>query len=167
MHYAGRGRKQHRCPDLCSGSRRASVIQTFPKPGALVTFGKARTLAASLRGIQNLHQQYVAQLKERVISDLRRLPPASFETFSKELLEVYGFEDTHVTQVSGDGGIDGYGKLKVGLAHLNVAFQCKRWTRGNIQRTESDKFRGAAQGDFEQGIFSQQRRSPKGRSTLQ
>ena len=69
------------------------------------------------------------------------------------MLDVYGFEETHVTQVSGDGGIDGYGKLKVGLAHLNVAFQCKRWTKGNIQRTEIDKFRGAAQGDFEQGIF--------------
>jgi len=48
---------------------------------------------------------------------------------------------------SADGGIDGYGKLKVGLAHLNVAFQCKRWTKGNIQRTEIDKFQDAAQGE--------------------
>lgn len=127
--------------------------QRGSKPRVSVTSGKTRSLAASLREIQNLHEQYVAQLKERVISDLRRLPPAAFETFAKELLEVYGFEDTHVTQVSGDGGIDGYGKLKVGLAHLNVAFQCKRWTKGNIQRTEIDKFRGASQGDFEQGIF--------------
>jgi restriction system protein len=85
--------------------------------------------------------------------ELRRLSPAAFETFARELLRVYGFEDLHVTKVSGDGGIDGYGKLRVGLAHLNVAFQCKRWTKGNIQRTEIDKFRGAAQGDFEQGIF--------------
>lgn len=36
---------------------------------------------------------------------------------------------------------------------MNVAFQCKRWTKGNIQRPEIDKFRGAIQGDFEQGIF--------------
>lgn len=114
---------------------------------------KSKSLAASLREIQVLHEQYVEQLKERVIADLRRLPPAAFEIFAKQLLDVYGFEDTHVTKVSGDGGIDGYGKLKVGLAHLNVAFQCKRWTRGNIQRTEIDKFRGAAQGDFEQGLF--------------
>lgn len=115
--------------------------------------GKLRSLAVSLEEIQKLHEEYVAQLKQRVIADLRRLPPASFETFAKELLEVYGFEGAQVTQVSGDGGIDGYGKLKVGLAHLNVAFQCKRWAKGNIQRTEIDKFRGAAQGDFEQGIF--------------
>lgn len=114
---------------------------------------KARSLSSSLRQLQDLHEQYVAQLKDRVIAELRRLSPASFETFAKELLEVYGFEDTHVTSISGDGGIDGYGKLKVGLAHLNVAFQCKRWTKGNIQRTEIDKFRGAAQGDYEQGIF--------------
>ena len=114
---------------------------------------KARSLSSSLREIQALHEQYVTQLKERVVIDLRRLSPATFETFAKQLLDIYGFEDTHVTQVSGDGGIDGYGKLKVGLAHLNVAFQCKRWTKGNIQRTEIDKFRGATQGDFEQGIF--------------
>jgi restriction system protein len=68
-------------------------------------------------------------------------------------MDVYGFHDTAVTKVSSDGGIDGYGKLKVGLANLNVAFQCKRWTKGNIQRPEIDRFRGAAQGDFEQGIF--------------
>ena len=47
----------------------------------------------------------------------------------------------------------GYGRLKVGLASLNVAFQCKRWTKGNIQRPETDKFRGAAQGEYEQGLF--------------
>jgi restriction system protein len=123
------------------------------KASGPVTSGKARSLSASLREIQALHEQYVAQLKERIIADLRRLSPTAFETFAKQLLDVYGFEDTHVTQVSGDGGIDGYGKLKVGLAHLNVAFQCKRWTKNNIQRTEIDKFRGAAQGDFEQGIF--------------
>ena len=77
------------------------------------------------------------------------LSPSSFELFAKSLLEVYGFEDTHVTQVTRDGGIDGYGKLRGGLAHLNVAFQCKRWTKANIQRTEIDKFRGAAQGEYE------------------
>lgn len=79
------------------------------KPSTLATSGRARTLAASLREIQNLHEQYVAQLKERVVSDLRRLSPAAFETFSNELLEVYGFEDTHVTQVSGDGASTGSG----------------------------------------------------------
>jgi restriction system protein len=35
---------------------------------------------------------------------------------------------------------------------MNVAFQCKRW-QGNIGRPEVDKFRGAIQGEFEQGVF--------------
>jgi restriction system protein len=35
---------------------------------------------------------------------------------------------------------------------MNVAFQCKRW-QGNIGRPDVDKFRGAIQGEFEQGVF--------------
>jgi restriction system protein len=106
-----------------------------------------------LRALQELHEKYTVLLRERLSAELRKLPPTSFELFAKSLLEVYGFEDTHVTQVTRDGGIDGYGKLRVGLAHLNVAFQCKRWTKSNIQRTEIDKFLGASQGEYEQGIF--------------
>ena len=109
--------------------------------------------ASSLRDLQLLHVKYVSELKRKTLSDLKRMSPAAFELFAKRLLDIYGFHDTKVTQVSGDGGIDGFGKLKVGLANLNVAFQCKRWTKGNIQRPEIDKFRGAAQGDFEQGLF--------------
>lgn len=56
------------------------------------------------------------------------------------------------TKASNDGGIDGYDKLKVGIATMNVAFQCKRW-QGNVGRNEIDKFREAIQGEFEQGIF--------------
>lgn len=108
---------------------------------------------SSLRDLQSLHTKYVAELKRKILGDLKRMSPAAFELFAKRLLDVYGFHDTKVTQISGDGGIDGFGKLKVGLANLNVAFQCKRWTKGNIQRPEIDKFRGAAQGDFEQGLF--------------
>ena len=114
---------------------------------------KPSSLAVTLRGLQEQYDKYIGLLKQRILSELRGISPGAFETFAKQLLTIYGFEDTHVTRISADGGIDGYGKLKVGLAHLNVAFQCKRWTKGNIQRTEIDKFRGAAQGDFEQGIF--------------
>lgn len=103
--------------------------------------------------LQILHREHVSELEARVLRELKRLSPAAFEQFAKRLLDVYGFHETEVTSISGDGGIDGFGKLKVGLANLNVAFQCKRWTKGNIQRPEIDKFRGAAQGDFEQGLF--------------
>ena len=36
---------------------------------------------------------------------------------------------------------------------MNVAFQCKRWSTNSVSRTEIDKFRGAIQGSFEQGII--------------
>src|SRR3990167_186037 len=111
------------------------------------------THAQSLLELQDLHGRYIVELKRKILNDLKKMAPSAFELFAKRLMDEYGFHDTAVTKVSSDGGIDGHGKLKVGLANLNVAFQCKRWTKGNIQRPEIDRFRGAAQGDFEQGIF--------------
>lgn len=111
------------------------------------------TLASRLYELQALNEKYIVEFKRKILNDLKRMSPSGFELFAKKLMDVYGFHDTAVTKVSSDGGIDGYGKLKVGLANLNVAFQCKRWTKGNIQRPEIDRFRGAAQGDFEQGLF--------------
>lgn len=132
--------------------RKPTRARTRKRPER-VTPRRGRTLETSYRELQRLRTHYLDQLKHRIISELRQLTPAGFEMFAKGLLDVYGFKDTHVTQISRDGGIDGYGNLKVGLAHLNVAFQCKRWRNGSIQRTEIDKFRGVAQGDFELGIF--------------
>jgi len=103
--------------------------------------------------VMALYSKYLAELKRRILRDLKTLKPSDFERFAKRLLDEYGFLDTHVTQLSGDGGIDGHGKLKVGLANLNVAFQCKRYSKGNVQRPEIDKFRGACQGDYEQGLL--------------
>ena len=105
---------------------------------------------ASLKGI---HTQYVEAFKSKVLSQLKEIDPTTFEFFCRKLLKVYGFKDLKVTRKSRDGGIDGYGKLKVGITHLNVAVQCKRWNNTSIGRTEIDKFRGAIQGDYEQGIL--------------
>lgn len=39
-----------------------------------------------------------------------------------------GFSQVSVTKKSGDGGIDGTGKLRInGIFSFNVAFQCKRY----------------------------------------
>lgn len=136
-----------------------NVIRLQPKPrkaevrSSNIPPKNAPSHALSLRDLQVLHSKYVSELKKRILNDLKKMSPVAFELFAKRLLDVYGFHEMKVTNISGDGGIDGYGKLKVGLANLNVAFQCKRWTKGNIQRPEIDKFRGAAQGDFEQGLF--------------
>jgi restriction system protein len=111
------------------------------------------TLSSTLKNLRELQSVHRELVKDRIIHDLKRLPPAAFELFAKRLLDVYGFEGMCVTAVGKDGGVDGYGRLRVGLAHMNVAFQCKRWTVGNVGRPDIDKFRGAIQGEYEQGIF--------------
>ena len=135
-------------PEVVRGPRKTRKLSAPKQPKQAPANSKA-----SLPQLLILHQKYVLELKHRMLRELKNLSPKAFEEFAKRLLDVYGFHATAVTQLSGDGGIDGYGKLKVGLANLNVAFQCKRWTKGNIQRPEIDKFRGASQGDYEQGLF--------------
>lgn len=103
--------------------------------------------------LKELHFTYHQALKTKILHGLKNLTPAAFEMFSRNLLEVYGFHDMKVTHISKDGGIDGFGKLKVGLAEMNIAFQCKKWNSSSIHRPEVDKFRGAIQGEFEMGIF--------------
>ncbi len=98
------------------------------------------------------YEDYEASFHVKLLDKLNSLSPQEFEQFARRLLEVYGFVDASVTQKSRDGGIDGFGRLRVGLAMMNVAFQCKKW-QGNVGRPEVDKFRGAIQGEFEQGIF--------------
>lgn len=109
-----------------------------------------KRLVATLRAT---HNDYVKSFKMQLLEQLKDIEPEIFEVFCKKLLKIYGFKDLKVTRPKKDGGIDGYGKLKVGISYLNVAVQCKRWKNSTVGRTEIDKFRGAIQGDFEQGIF--------------
>ena len=99
-----------------------------------------------------LHEKYELQFRSKLRDKLFDLTPTQFEHFAKDLLIIYGFLRMTVTQRGKDGGIDGNGWLKVGLAGMAAAFQCKRW-EGNVPRPEVDKFRGAIQGSYDQGIF--------------
>ncbi len=58
-----------------------------------------------------------------------------------------------VTKYVGDGGIDGYGNLEMGVVKVKAAFQVKRWRNNNVPRSDIDRFRGTIQGKFDQGIF--------------
>lgn len=107
----------------------------------------------NLTQVRELYNCYLADFKEDILNRLKRMDAYLFEEFCMHLLNEYGFSNVAVTQKSRDGGIDGYGRLKVGLAHMNVAFQCKRWDNTTISRKEIDAFRGAIQGEYEQGIF--------------
>lgn len=102
--------------------------------------------------MDELYDNYEEDFCSHLLNKLYELSPIEFEEFSRRFLQSYGFVDVNVTEVGPDGGIDGYGRLKIGLASLNVAFQCKRW-QGNIGRKEVQQFRGAIQGKYEQGIF--------------
>jgi len=99
-----------------------------------------------------LYEEYESSFRSQLLDKLNELTPRQFELFARKLLQAYGFVEVNATSFSPDGGIDGYGKLRLGLATMNVAFQCKRW-EGNVSRPEVDKFRGAMQGEFEQGVF--------------
>lgn len=108
--------------------------------------------ASRASSLVDIHDKYELQFRSNLLDKLHGLTPTEFEHFGKELLEVYGFVKMVVTQVHNDGGIDGHGLLKIGLARMAVAVQCKRW-KGNIPRPEIDKFRGAIQGIYDQGVF--------------
>jgi len=102
--------------------------------------------------IRELHKKYLNEFKSSALKQLQELDPFEFESFCKELLLKYGFRNVKVTQKSKDGGIDGFGVLKIGLATMQVAFECKRWT-GAIGRPKISQFRGDIQGKFQQGVF--------------
>lgn len=106
-----------------------------------------------VRDLKEIQTKHTLAFKQQILNQLKELSPESFELFSKKLLDIYGFKKTKVTNYVKDGGIDGYGELKVGITHLNVAFQSKRWKNNSVSRVEIDKFRGAIQGEFEQGII--------------
>ena len=58
---------------------------------------------------------------------LHTMNPYAFERLAMLLLRECGFSQVTVTKKSGDGGIDGTGKLRInGIFSFNVAFQCKR-----------------------------------------
>lgn len=95
---------------------------------------------------------YLSAFTAKVLQKLHDLTPDQFEEFAGALLKGYGFQKVAITGKSGDGGIDGHGELKVGLAVVKAAFQCKRW-KGQVGSKEVQAFRGAIQGQFEQGYF--------------
>lgn len=84
---------------------------------------------------------------------LLNMDPYGFERLSKRVLRECGFSQVEVTKKSGDGGIDGTGKLKInGIFSFNVAFQCKRY-KGLVGAGDIRDFRGSLTTDIEKGVF--------------
>jgi|HubBroStandDraft_4_1064222.scaffolds.fasta_scaffold52062_2 restriction system protein len=97
-------------------------------------------------------EEYQAAFKARLLQKLHDLSPRKFEEFAGVLLERYGFVNVEITGRSGDGGIDGRGELKLGLAVVRAGFQCKRW-QPQVGSPEVQSFRGAIQGQCELGYL--------------
>ena len=91
--------------------------------------------------------------KEQITSILQNLDPYAFERLAQRLLRECGFSDVQVTKRSGDGGIDGTGKLRIqGIFSFNVAFQCKRY-KGQVGAGAIRDFRGSLGTNIEKGVL--------------
>lgn len=91
--------------------------------------------------------------EQDLLDVLKALPPYGFERLCVRLLHEHGFEDVRVTQQSRDGGIDGFGVLRLSpFVSIKVAFQAKRYANA-VSSPEIQKFRGALSGQADKGVL--------------
>ena len=95
----------------------------------------------------------IALQRKRVAEILQNMDLYGFERLTQRLLRESGFLDVQVTKKSGDGGIDGIGRLAInGIFSFHVAFQCKRY-KGSVGASEIRDFRGSLPTDIEKGVM--------------
>ena len=91
--------------------------------------------------------------REQMATTLLSLSPGGFERLCQRLLREVGFEEVVVTGRSSDGGIDGYGVLRINrLVSDRVVFQCKRHAK-QISPSYVREFRGSMAARADRGIF--------------
>lgn len=89
-------------------------------------------------------------LRDELLSRIVKMDDTSFEVLVNNLISRMGFGRAETTQVSHDGGIDGY--IYGDRLGLNViCVQAKRYDGHNVQRPEIDRFIGALEG--RDGVF--------------
>ncbi len=111
---------------------------------------------ASLGGPVNLRDlvnENEADVKRRILAELRRLSGKQFEVFCINFLQLMGFQNLRLGKRGPDGGIDGDGDFRQGIVTIRSAVQAKQWKANSVSRPEIDKFRGAIQGDYDHGVF--------------
>lgn len=91
--------------------------------------------------------------KQNLSEILQNMDPYAFERLAQRLLRESGFSQVVVTKKTGDGGIDGLGRLKInGIFSFSVAFQCKRY-KAQVGASDIRDFRGSLTTDIEKGVF--------------
>lgn len=74
---------------------------------------------------------------------LQQMAPGAFERLAQRILREAGFVQVEVTGRTGDGGIDGYGTLKLNeMLSVQALFQCKRYSR-SVPSKDVREFCGA------------------------
>ncbi|WP_346861158.1 restriction endonuclease [uncultured Draconibacterium sp.] len=149
------------CAELDFPTASSKKLFTINKDGAFFKLekktkqlsGEKKDNTSTFDDLKVLHKKYVHNFKKDLLKQLKELSPTAFEEFGKKLMTAYGFKKMEVTRKSRDGGIDGFGELKIGLASMKVAFECKRWTRNTVGRPQVSQFRGDIQGKYQQGIY--------------
>ena len=105
--------------------------------------------------------------KTDLIEALLQLNPDAFERLCQQLLHATGIQDMVVRGGPGDGGIDGTGRLRIGLVSFQVAFQAKRW-KGTVGPDVVREMQGSMTSDVEHGtIISTGRFSRQAQSEAQ
>ena len=91
--------------------------------------------------------------REHLHNILISMDPFAFERLAQRVLRESGFCEVEVTKKTGDGGIDGYGRVKInGMFSFKVAFQCKRYSK-TVPSSDIRDFRGSLTTDIEKALF--------------
>ncbi len=90
--------------------------------------------------------------REKLSRILLEIDPSAFERLCQRILRESGFTQVTVTGKTGDGGIDGFGLVKLGgLLSFPIIFQCKRY-QGSVSSKIIREFRGAMIGRADRGL---------------
>lgn len=119
----------------------------------IIAFSTKKNSKSNVVSEEELIENESINWRERITDILQHLDPYAFERLAQRLLRECGFSDVQVTKRSGDGGIDGTGKLRIqGIFSFNVAFQCKRY-KGQVGASAIRDFRGSLGTNIEKGVL--------------
>ena len=140
----------------CSAISKAAVIESNKKQWLASKPSAKEKAFAEDDDPTNDHVEIPEELepwRTELAETLHNMNPYAFARLSMLLLRECGFSQVSVTKKSGDGGIDGTGKLRInGIFSFNVAFQCKRFV-GSVSAGDIRDFRGSLTTDIEKGVF--------------
>ena len=105
----------------------------------------------------SIEEKYNNEFEEKLLEAISKMSPKKFEVFSRKLLSKMGVEFTEKgVQVSGDGGIDGYGyhRDSSDFRTTRVVIQCKRYNAGLVSEPCINEFLGAmSKFNADYGVF--------------